>query len=82
MRSLRTNHVGQWVIDALAPDKKDSVVKEKQMEALKRMGHTELKLDEYERKVPMQSHFPWDIHHSSDIQARLRMKSSTQTIFP
>jgi len=41
----------QWAIDALSsPDKKDSVVKAKQMEALKRLGHHELKLDEYERK--------------------------------
>ena len=39
----------KWVIDAMAPDKKDSVVKAKQLEALKRLGHTELKLDEYER---------------------------------
>ena len=41
----------QWAIDALSsPDKKDNVVKAKQMEALKRLGHHELKLDEYERK--------------------------------
>jgi hypothetical protein len=39
----------QWAIDALSPDKKDNVVKAKQMEALKRLGHLELKLDEYER---------------------------------
>lgn len=39
----------QWAIDALSPDKKDSAVKAKQMEALKRLGHLELKLDEYER---------------------------------
>jgi hypothetical protein len=42
------------MVDAIAPDKKDSVVKEKQMEALKRLGHTELKLDEYERMLWMQ----------------------------
>ena len=39
----------QWAIDAMSPDKKDNVVKAKQMEALKRLGHLELKLDEYER---------------------------------
>lgn len=33
----------------MAPDKKDNVVKAKQLEALKRLGHNELKLDEYER---------------------------------
>ena len=39
----------QWVIDAMAPDRKDNAVKAKQLEALKRLGHSELKLDEYER---------------------------------
>lgn len=33
----------------MAPDKKENVVKAKQLEALKRLGHSELKLDEYER---------------------------------
>lgn len=33
----------------MVPDKKDNVVKAKQLEALKRLGHNELKLDEYER---------------------------------
>ena len=41
----------QWVIDTISHDKKDSVVKEKQLEALKRLGHTELKLNEYERTL-------------------------------
>ena len=41
--------VQKWVIDAIVPDKKDSVVKAKQLDALKRLGHSELKLDEYER---------------------------------
>ena len=40
------------MIDAVAPEKKDSVVKAKQMEALKRLGHKELDLDEYERTSP------------------------------
>ena len=44
-----SNQKKKWVIDAMAPDKKDSVVKAKQLEALKRLGHSELKLDEYER---------------------------------
>ncbi|KAJ3518160.1 hypothetical protein NLJ89_g22 [Agrocybe chaxingu] len=51
----------QWVIDAMAPDKKDSAVKAKQMEALKRLGHSELKLDEYERKVANEVIHPDDI---------------------
>ena len=41
--------IRKWVIDAMAPDKKDNAVKAKQLEALKRLGHSELKLDEYER---------------------------------
>ncbi|KJA23297.1 hypothetical protein HYPSUDRAFT_40129 [Hypholoma sublateritium FD-334 SS-4] len=51
----------RWVIDAVAPDKKDSVVKAKQMEALKRLGHKELDLDEYERKVANEVIHPDDI---------------------
>jgi hypothetical protein len=39
------------VVDAIAPDKKDNVIKEKQLEALKRLGHSDLKLDEYERTL-------------------------------
>ncbi|CAA7261543.1 unnamed protein product [Cyclocybe aegerita] len=45
----------------MAPDKKDSAVKAKQMEALKRLGHSELKLDEYERKVANEVIHPDDI---------------------
>ncbi|KAF8955262.1 P-loop containing nucleoside triphosphate hydrolase protein [Flammula alnicola] len=52
----------KWVIDAVSPDKKESVVKTKQMEALKRLGHHELKLDEYERKVAN------EVIHPDDIQ--------------
>ncbi|KAF9478209.1 ATPase [Pholiota conissans] len=51
----------KWVIDAVAPDKKDNVVKEKQLEALKRLGHKELILDEYERKVANEVIHPDDI---------------------
>lgn len=32
----------------MLPDRKDEKVKEKQMEALKRLGHHQLELDEYE----------------------------------
>lgn len=38
----------QYVMDSVSPDKKE-VVKTKQLEALKRLGHLDLKLDEYER---------------------------------
>jgi len=48
-RSLANPPFVQWVIEAVQPDKKDNAVKAKQMEALKRLGHLELKLDEYER---------------------------------
>ena len=42
----------QWVFDsALSPERRGEV-KAKQQEALKRLGHTNLKLDEYERKFP------------------------------
>ncbi|KAF8877141.1 ATPase [Gymnopilus junonius] len=51
----------RWVLDTISPDKKDSAVKEKQMEALKRLGHHELKLDEYERKVANEVIHPDDI---------------------
>ncbi|PPQ63589.1 hypothetical protein CVT24_004449 [Panaeolus cyanescens] len=54
----------RWVLDSISPDKKDSVVKEKQLEALKRLGHAELKLDEYERKVANEVIHPDDIHVS------------------
>jgi len=38
----------QWVIDSVtSPDKKEEV-KEKQLEALKRLGHSGLMLNEYE----------------------------------
>jgi len=68
----------QWVIDTISHDKKDSVVKEKQLEALKRLGHTELKLNEYERTLC--SVF-LNFSHSLDIQVKLQMKSYTQMTF-
>lgn len=39
----------KWVLDSVSPDKKDSAVKEKQLEALERLGHLQLELNEYER---------------------------------
>ena len=38
----------QWVLDSLSQEKKESV-KAKQLEALKRLGHADLKLNEHER---------------------------------
>lgn len=38
----------QWVLDGLNPEKKQNV-NTKKLEALKRLGHSSLKLDEYER---------------------------------
>ena len=50
MRPLRLDLLSfQWVIESINPEKKDEAVKAKQLEALKRLGHAELKLDEYER---------------------------------
>ncbi|KDR82549.1 hypothetical protein GALMADRAFT_87937 [Galerina marginata CBS 339.88] len=51
----------RWVLDSISPDKKDNAVKAKQLEALKRLGHHELKLDEYERKVANEVIHPDDI---------------------
>ena len=52
----------QWVIDSMSGKEKDAVVKSKQLEALKRLGHSELKLDEYERRfsAPLPS-FTFDV---------------------
>jgi hypothetical protein len=38
----------QWVLDSVSQEKKESV-KAKQLEALKRLGHADLKLNEHER---------------------------------
>ncbi|KAF4617726.1 hypothetical protein D9613_005830 [Agrocybe pediades] len=51
----------RWVLDSVSGDKKDATVKAKQLEALKRLGHHELKLDEYERKVANEVIHPDDI---------------------
>jgi len=53
----------RWVLDSVAPDKKEQV-KAKQLEALKRLGHSDLKLDEYERTVAN------EVIHPDDIQVR------------
>jgi hypothetical protein len=45
MRVLMT---AQWALDEFLPEKKKEV-KTKQLEALKRLGHGNLELDEYER---------------------------------
>lgn len=44
-----THALPQWVLDSVLPERtKDDKVKEKQLEALKRLGHHQLELDEYE----------------------------------
>jgi len=57
----------RYMMDAVYPDKKEHV-KAKQLEALKRLGHNDLKLDEYERTVANEVIHPDDIHvRFSDI---------------
>jgi len=52
----------RWVIDSItSPDKKEEV-KTKQLEALKRLGHSSLVLDEYEKKVANEVIHPDDIN--------------------
>ncbi|KAJ8519322.1 hypothetical protein ONZ45_g3732 [Pleurotus djamor] len=51
----------QWVLEGLSPHKKEEV-NTKQLEALKRLGHTNLKLDEYERTVANEIIHPDDIN--------------------
>ncbi|KAG6834734.1 hypothetical protein H0H93_007766, partial [Arthromyces matolae] len=52
-----------WVLDGLNPEKKQNL-STKQLEALKRLGHTDLKLDEYERTVAN------EVIHPDDISVR------------
>ncbi|RXW22493.1 hypothetical protein EST38_g3354 [Candolleomyces aberdarensis] len=52
----------RWVLDSMLPDRKDEKVKAKQLEALKRLGHHQLDLDEYERRVANEVIHPDDIH--------------------
>ncbi|KAF8740699.1 hypothetical protein AX14_007599 [Amanita brunnescens Koide BX004] len=58
----------RWIFDsALSPERRGEV-KAKQQEALKRLGHTNLKLDEYERTVANEVIHPDDINVTfSDI---------------
>jgi len=57
----------RWVMDNVSPTKKREV-KEKQMEALQRNGHSQLVLDEYESTVANEVIHPDDIHvQFSDI---------------
>ncbi|KAJ7162907.1 P-loop containing nucleoside triphosphate hydrolase protein [Mycena filopes] len=50
----------KWALDEFLPEKKKEV-KAKQMEALKRLGHGDLELDEYERTVANEVIHPDDI---------------------
>ncbi|PFH54016.1 hypothetical protein AMATHDRAFT_73048 [Amanita thiersii Skay4041] len=50
----------RWVLESVTPEKKGEV-KNKQLEALKRLGHANLKLDEYERTVANEVIHPDDI---------------------
>lgn len=51
----------RWVLDTVSQEKKETV-KAKQLEALKRLGHADLKLNEHERKVANEVIHPDDIH--------------------
>ncbi|TFK27678.1 ATPase [Coprinopsis marcescibilis] len=51
----------RWVLDSMLPDRKEEKVKAKQLEALKRLGHHTLELDEYEKKVANEVIHPDDI---------------------
>ncbi|KAG6910659.1 hypothetical protein DXG01_008703 [Tephrocybe rancida] len=51
----------RWVIDGISPERKKNV-EAKQLEALKRLGHAGLVLDEYERTVANEVIHPDDIH--------------------
>ncbi|CAK5261955.1 unnamed protein product [Mycena citricolor] len=50
----------KWALDEFLPDKKKEV-KAKQLEALKRLGHGDIELDEYERTVANEVIHPDDI---------------------
>ncbi|KAG6839316.1 hypothetical protein C0991_003755 [Blastosporella zonata] len=51
----------RWVLEGVSPEKKKNV-EAKQLEALKRLGHAGLKLDEYERTVANEVIHPDDIN--------------------
>ncbi|KAJ7051808.1 P-loop containing nucleoside triphosphate hydrolase protein [Mycena amicta] len=52
----------KWALDEFLPERKLQGVKAKQMEALKRLGHGELELDEHERTVANEVIHPDDIN--------------------
>ena len=47
--------MAQWTMDSLSPSPKKEV-QAKKSEALKRLGHKDLKLDEYESASPQATH--------------------------
>ncbi|KAF7315169.1 AAA domain-containing protein [Mycena indigotica] len=51
----------KWALDEFLPERKQQEVKAKQLEALKRLGHAELELDEHERTVANEVIHPDDI---------------------
>jgi SpoVK/Ycf46/Vps4 family AAA+-type ATPase len=58
----------RYVIDSVTSPGKKEDVKTKQLEALKKLGHADLKLDEYERIIANEVIHPDDIHvRFSDI---------------
>ncbi|KAI0322058.1 ATPase [Amylostereum chailletii] len=73
-----------WVFDAYGPDR-EKEKKHKPMEALKKLGHGELKLDEYERTIASEVIHPDDINiRFEDIGGLEDIISSLQesVIFP
>jgi hypothetical protein len=57
------------MMDTISPDKREEV-KTKQLEALKRLGHVDLKLDEYERPHFSQSSISAHILNTSTFQVQ------------
>lgn len=55
-----------WALGSMVPGRKKESLKTKQMEALKKLGHAELKLDEYESAVANEVIHPDDIHVTFD----------------
>ncbi|KAI0060453.1 ATPase [Artomyces pyxidatus] len=74
----------QWVLEAYSPDRPKEV-KAKPLEALKKLGHGQLKLDEYEKTIASEVIHPDDINvRFSDIGGLEEIISSLQesVIFP
>ncbi|KAF7307803.1 AAA domain-containing protein [Mycena kentingensis (nom. inval.)] len=58
----------KWALDEFLPERKSEKVNTKQLEALDRLGHSNLKLDEHERTIANEIIHPDDIHVTfSDI---------------